>query len=45
MPLGTAVALFSTIASVLMLVMLLMLPETHGRAIANLETGPAPAAE
>jgi len=40
MPLGTAVALFSTLASLLMLVMLLFLPETHGRAIAALETEP-----
>ena len=37
MPLGTAIALFSTIAHGLMIVMLLMLPETRGRAIASLE--------
>jgi MFS family permease len=37
MPLGTAIALFSTLAHVLMLVMLLVLPETRGRAIASLE--------
>jgi MFS family permease len=37
MPLGTAIALFSTLAHVLMLVMLLLLPETRGRAIASLE--------
>src|SRR4051812_26721105 len=37
MPLGTAIALFSTLAHVLMLIMLLLLPETRGRAIASLE--------
>jgi MFS family permease len=37
MPLGTAIALFSTLAHALMLVMLLTLPETRGRAIASLE--------
>jgi sugar phosphate permease len=37
MPLGTAIALFSTVAHALMIVMLLLLPETRGRAIANLE--------
>src|SRR5438105_11326603 len=36
MPLGTAIALFSTAAHRLMIVMLL-LPETRGRAMANLE--------
>jgi hypothetical protein len=36
MPLGTAIALFSTLAHLLMIVMLLMLPETRGRAIATL---------
>jgi uncharacterized membrane protein len=36
-PLGTAIALFSTLAHVLMMVMLLLLPETRGRAIASLE--------
>ena len=36
MPLGTAIALFSTSAHALMIVMLL-LPETRGRAIASLE--------
>lgn len=39
MPLGTAIALFSSLAMVLMIVMLLVLPETHGRAIASLEPG------
>jgi MFS family permease len=37
MPLGTAIALFSTLAHVLMIVTLLILPETRGRAIAGLE--------
>jgi MFS family permease len=37
MPLGTAIALFSTLAHTLMIVMLLLLPETRGRAIANLD--------
>ncbi len=37
MPLGTAIAVFSTLAHVLMIVMLLVLPETRGRAIASLE--------
>jgi hypothetical protein len=37
MPLGTAIALFSTLAHGLMIVMLLLLPETRGRAIASLE--------
>jgi MFS family permease len=37
MPLGAAIALFSTLAHTLMIVMLLLLPETRGRAIADLE--------
>ncbi len=37
MPLGTAIALFSTLAHALMAVMLLVLPETHGRSIASLD--------
>jgi MFS family permease len=37
MPLGAAIALFSTLAHMLMIVMLLLLPETRGRAIADLE--------
>jgi sugar phosphate permease len=37
MPLGTAIALFSTLAHTLMIIMLLLLPETRGRAIASLE--------
>jgi MFS family permease len=38
MPLGTAIALFCTLASGLMIVMLLLLPETRGREIANLQS-------
>ncbi len=37
MPLGTAIALFSTLAHALMIVMRLLLPETRGRASADLE--------
>ena len=37
MPLGTAIALFSTLAHALMIGMLLLLPETRGRTIANLD--------
>jgi MFS family permease len=45
MPLGTAIAAFSTMAHVLMIVMLLFLPETRGRDIASLEeAAPDPAA-
>jgi MFS family permease len=36
MPLGTAIALFCSLASGLMIVMLLLLPETRGREIATL---------
>jgi MFS family permease len=42
MPLGTAIALFSTLAHTLMIVMLLLLPETRGRAIASLEADALP---
>jgi hypothetical protein len=35
--LGTTIALFSAIASGLMIVMLLMLPETRGRSLAELD--------
>jgi len=34
---GTAIALFSTLAHGLMIIMLLLLPETRGRVIASLE--------
>ena len=44
MPLGTAIAVFSTLAHALMIVMLLLLPETRGRVIASLETEPSSAA-
>jgi len=37
MPLGAAIALFSTLAHALMIIMLLLLPETRGRVIADLE--------
>src|ERR1700738_5215784 len=37
MPLGTAIAVFSTLAHALMIILLLVLPETRGRAIASLE--------
>jgi hypothetical protein len=43
MPLGTAIVLFSTLAHVLMIIMLMLLPETRGRDIASLEPE-APAA-
>jgi MFS family permease len=39
MSLGNAIVIFSTIAHALMIVMLLFLPETHGRSIASLEAG------
>jgi sugar phosphate permease len=45
MPLGTAIALFSTLAHGLMIVMLLLLPETRGRAIASLGSEAPGAAE
>jgi len=38
MPLGASIALFCSLACLLMLAMLLILPETRGREIANLET-------
>ena len=41
MPLGTTIAIFSAIASGLMIVMLMLLPETRGRELASLETVPA----
>jgi MFS family permease len=37
MPLGTAIAMFSTLAHMLMIGMLLLLPETRGRTIASLD--------
>jgi hypothetical protein len=44
MPLGSAIALFATMAHLLMIVMLLTLPETRGRLIANLDEAPGPVA-
>jgi hypothetical protein len=38
MALGTAIALFSTLAHALMIVLPLLLPETRGRTIASLDT-------
>ncbi len=38
MPLGAAIALFCTLASALMIMMLLLLPETRGRNIADADT-------
>ncbi|HEX3994868.1 MAG TPA: MFS transporter [Acetobacteraceae bacterium] len=37
--LGTSIAVFCVLSCILMMVMLLTLPETHGRVIAELETG------
>src|SRR5690349_23746566 len=39
LPLGATIALFSAFASGLMIVMLLLLPETRGRNLASLDTG------
>jgi hypothetical protein len=41
LPLGATIALFSALASALMVIMLLLLPETRGRALASLESAPA----
>jgi MFS family permease len=44
LPLGTTIAIFSAVASGLMIVMLMWLPETRGRELASLETAaPGPA--
>ena len=40
LPLGATIAIFSAVASGIMVLMLLMLPETHGRDLASLETAP-----
>ena len=37
LPLGATIALFSAFASAVMVVMLLLLPETRGRSLASLE--------
>jgi MFS family permease len=41
LPLGATIALFSAFASGIMVVMLLLLPETRGRSLASLEAVPA----
>ena len=41
MSLGAAIVVFSSIASGIMILMLLTLPETRGRSLASLETAPA----
>ena len=40
-PLGTTIALFSAVASGIMIVTLVLLPETRGRSLASLEAAPA----
>jgi hypothetical protein len=41
LPLGATIALFGAFASGIMVVMLLLLPETRGRSLASLEAAPA----
>ena len=41
LPLGATISLFSAFASGLMVVMLLLLPETRGRSLASVEPAPA----
>src|ERR1700731_64594 len=41
LPLGATIAVFSAFASAVMVVMLLLLPETRGRSLASLEIKPA----
>jgi MFS family permease len=41
LPLGVSIAVFSAFASGIMIVMLMMLPETRGRSLASLEPEPA----
>jgi MFS family permease len=41
LPLGATIAFFSAFASGIMVVMLLLLPETRGRSLASLEAAPA----
>jgi sugar phosphate permease len=41
LPLGTTIAIFSAVASGIMIVMLMLLPETRGRTLASLEAEPA----
>jgi sugar phosphate permease len=40
LPLGTTIAIFSAVASGIMVLMLLLLPETRGRDLVSLETAP-----
>jgi hypothetical protein len=42
MPLGMVIAVFSSIAFGVMILMLLMLPETRGRNLAEIGVEPAP---
>ena len=39
LPLGATIALFSAFASAIMIVALLLLPETRGRSLASLDIG------
>jgi sugar phosphate permease len=41
LPLGATIALFSAFASAIMVVMLLLLPETRGRSLTSLEIEPS----
>jgi len=41
LPLGATIAVFSAVASGIMIVMLVLLPETRGRSLAGLEAAPA----
>jgi hypothetical protein len=41
LPLGATIAVFSAVASGIMIVMLMLLPETRGRSLAALEPAPA----
>ena len=41
LPLGATIAIFSAVASALMIGMLMLLPETRGRELASLETAAA----
>jgi hypothetical protein len=41
LPLGLTIAVLSAIASGIMIVMLMLLPETRGRSLASLEAAPA----
>src|SRR5947209_4952353 len=42
LPLGATIAFFSAFASAIMVVMLLLLPETRGRSLTSLDTVPGP---